>query len=604
MSQLVQTEITIEGRNITNFSSLSLSQSIFEHHTFQLSCPAEAIDGTTGAILNTSRNLVGTAITIQISAIGSDASMQFKGLVTQVEAARYSGHAGDIIISGYSPTILMDNGPHCKSWENKTISDIAQDVIRHFPQNLLPSQVTPTHSEPLSYTVQYKETAWRFLSRLNSTYGEWFYYDGEKLVLGAPHGDEARLLYGSNLSQFNMMLQVRPVNFQVMAYDYIHHQVYNATPGDVSNRAGLSNLGQHALQKSEQFYNTNPRQWHNDSLTNQQQLDAFVNIRAAMQSSNMVRFTGNSGHPGVKIGGSIHVEGRNVFNQADETFGDYTILSTHHHCDVHGNYRNEFTAIPAGIRMPPFNIPTVPHCETQSALVTDNNDPEGLGRIRVRFHWMNNREKSPWIRVASPHAGSGKGMFFMPETDEEVIVGFEGDNPIRPYIIGSVYHGQAGCNFANSGNNIKAIQTRSGNKIIMNDGDGSVQISDSNGNNMIMDGNGNINVRSGESIVFTCENSKLEMKKDGTININGKVFTASIDDDINLNTKNIKLNGSQEIKIEGSSKGVSIKGMKVAVEGDTSMDLKGLNTKVEGNVQLDLKGGAMASLSAGIVKIN
>ncbi len=98
--------------------------------------------------------------------------------------------------------------------------------------------------------------------------------------------------------------------------------------------------------------------------------------------------------------------------------------------------------------------------EAQSAIVTDNHDPKGLGRIRVKFHWMTDGEKSPWLRVTSLYGGDGKGMFFIPEIGEEVMVGFEGNSPTKPYIIGTVYNGKAKTNFSNQDNDVKVLQTK------------------------------------------------------------------------------------------------------------------------------------------------
>src|SRR5690606_969454 len=102
-------------------------------------------------------------------------------------------------------------------------------------------------------------------------------------------------------------------------------------------------LGKHALQKSESFYASQPKQWHNQFLTNKKQLDDFVNTRASMQSSNMVQIHGNSNHPGVQVGATIKVGGKNVFSLADESFGDYHVISVQHQCDGQGNYSNDFT---------------------------------------------------------------------------------------------------------------------------------------------------------------------------------------------------------------------------------------------------------------------
>lgn len=592
MAQLVGIGIDIDGKTIKQFSSFSLSQAIFDHHTFRLVCPAESIDGTSGDIFNSSKNMIGGAITVQIDSVKSAGTLQFSGVITQVEAARYSGHAGDIIINGFSPTILLDNGPHCKSWEKKAIKNIAQDVLKHFPQNLLQPKISPSYSETLSYTVQYKETAWQFLTRLSSNYGEWLYFDGQKLILGAPQGNNAKLFYGKNLDRFNMALEVRPANFQLMAYDYMNHEVYDGRPASIASKAGLNELGKHALQKSEQFYGTQPKQWHNHFLTNKKQLDDYVNTRASMQSSNLVRFHGSSGHPGVRVGGAVTVEGKNVFNQSDESFGDYTVVSVNHYCDGQGNYNNDFVAIPSGIKMPPVPMYKEARSETQSALVTDNHDPNGLGRVRVKFHWMNGSEKSPWLRVTTPHAGGGKGMFIMPEIGEEVIVGFEGDSPTKPYIIGSVYHGKAKNEFSNGGNDVKAFQSRSGNKVLLNDKDGSVFVSDAKGNSLMIDGKGNIAVKSSETIKLECGDSKIELKQDGTIEILGKKFVkikstqqVSVLSDQNTYVKGAtKLGLMSDAKIETSSP-------QIEESAIASFKLSSPMVQIEGQAMTDIKGG-------------
>ncbi|MEP7279634.1 MAG: phage baseplate assembly protein V, partial [Bacteroidota bacterium] len=575
--------ISIEGKHIKQFSSFALSQHIFNHHSFRLVCPTEAIDGESGTIFHSSKDMIGGSFNVKIDAVGGTGSLQFSGVITEIEAARHSGHAGDIIISGYSPTILLDNGPHCKSWEKKAVKNIAQDILRHFPQNLLQPKIAPSYGETLSYTVQYKETAWQFLCRLSATYGEWLYYDGQKLMLGPPQGSSIKLLYGSTLHHFSMALQVRPASFQMMAYDYMNNEVYDGAPSGIAAKAGLSELGKHTLHKSEKFYAVKPKQWHNQFLTNKKQLDDFVNTRASMQSSNMVRFNGSSDHPALQVGGGASIEGRNVYNHADESFGDYTIISVEHHCDGQGNYSNSFVAIPASVKMPPLTAYAEPHCETQSALVTDNYDPKGLGRVRVRFHWMNDTEKSPWLRVTSPHGGDGKGMFFIPEVGEEVIVGFEGDSPVKPYIIGTVYHGKAKTDFSNNGNDVKALQTRSGNMIVMNDAEGSVHVADAKGNNVKMDGGGNINVTASDNIVLTCGDAKIEMKKDGTINITGKKIIINADDQAVLESKQAKFTA------DGGGNEATMEGMKAAVKGTTETKIDGAQTTVSASAKVTVQ---------------
>ncbi|AEV98938.1 type IV secretion protein Rhs [Niastella koreensis] len=604
MAQLISSNITIAGTPIKQITSFQLTQNIFDHHYFRLVCPAESLEGLEGGMLQSSRNLIGGVLQASFSTPATGSGLQFRGIVMQVEADRFSGHTGNIIISGTSPTIVLDNGPHCKSWEKKAIKNIAQDVLKHFPQDLLQPQVSPAYPETLAYTVQYKQTAWQFLNFLCSGYGEWLYYDGNQLQIGAPKASDATALtFGSNISRFSMALQVQPANSQMMAYDYLNHDVYTSTPQSIESKAGLNDLGRHVFQASNTVYATQPKVWNNQFVSNKKQLDDSINIRMAMQSSNTVRFSGSSAHPGVKIGGNISIQGQNLYNMAGESYGEYTVLSISHYFDEQGNYSNDFTAVPSTIKLPPVKAGAMPHSETQSAMVTDNHDPKGLGRVRVKFHWMNGAEKTPWIRVTSPHGGGGKGMFFIPEVGEEVIVGFEGDSPIKPYIIGTVYHGKASNAYSNAANDVKALQTRSGNKVIMNDKDGSVFVEDKDGNSMLIDGAGNITVKSNKTVLIdatneiTLKTKKITMLAEDEIVMQSKVLDAQFTETSTIYGKNENNVLAKTTVTIGSDNKVDIGGLEVSTYGKTKVALDS-----EGSVEAN--GKLMTTIVGGQVKLN
>ncbi len=581
MAQLTATTININGKDIAQFTSFTLQQNIFEHHNFTLVCPAESIDGKVGSVFNQSKELIGAPINVRTLAIAGKGRLDFAGVVTQVETARFSGHAGDLIITGYSPTILLDSGPHCKSWEKKALKNIATDVLSHFPQNLLNPKIAPTNGETLSYIVQYKETAWQFLNRMGATYGDWFYYNGKNVVLGTPIGTNVDLVFGSNLSRFNMSLQVRPSNFEVIAYDYLNDAVYDTTPGGIEGRAGLDNFGKHTYKKSQTFFGTQPKQWNNNYVTNKKQLDDFTNTRAAAQSSNMVKFNGASGHPGVQLGNTVEVKGNNIFNNADEAYGQFTVIGVTHHTDGQGNYNNDFLAIPASIKTPPVTAYTEPHCETQSAIVTDNYDPKGLGRVRVRFRWMKPSEKTPWIRMMMPHAGGAKGHFFIPELEEEVVVAFEDNNALKPYVQGSIYNAGQNNSYSNEGNDVKIIQTRSGTKIRMNDAEGSVFVEDPSGNTWLMDGKGNIKVNAPNNMSF----------------IVGKNFDISVGENMTTNI------GTNETMTVGSNKTLRVAKDYMQFSDNKKVTIKTDSTENIGNSYKQMAGESDIQTFKGDMKI-
>jgi len=65
-------------------------------------------------------------------------------------------------------------------------------------------------------------------------------------------------------------------------------------------------------------------------------------------------------------------------------------------------------------------------------IVTNNNDPEGLGRVKVALPWLADQAETDWARVVSPMAGPERGVWFLPEVDDEVLVAFEHGSPSAP----------------------------------------------------------------------------------------------------------------------------------------------------------------------------
>lgn len=106
-------------------------------------------------------------------------------------------------------------------------------------------------------------------------------------------------------------------------------------------------------------------------------------------------------------------------------------------------------------------------------IVTNNQDPDGLGRIKVHFPWLSDQNESFWARVSTLMAGIDRGSFFIPEVDDEVLVAFGYGDINEPYIIGSLWNGVDLPPETNSDgkNNIRKIKSRSGHEIIFNDDD-------------------------------------------------------------------------------------------------------------------------------------
>jgi len=147
-------------------------------------------------------------------------------------------------------------------------------------------------------------------------------------------------------------------------------------------------------------------------------------------------------------------------------------------------------------------------------LVTNNRDPDGLGRLKVKFPWLNDEDESYWARVASPMAGSGRGFYALPEVDDEVLVVFEHGVVEYPYVIGALWNGKDKPPESNSDgkNNKRAYKSRSGHIIRFDDSSGGekVEIIDKNNNQIVIDASKNqITISSQSDIKITSSTGKL-----------------------------------------------------------------------------------------------
>src|SRR5262249_35696979 len=104
-------------------------------------------------------------------------------------------------------------------------------------------------------------------------------------------------------------------------------------------------------------------------------------------------------------------------------------------------------------------------------IVTNNQDPEGMCRVKVKFAWRERDDESYWARVATLMAGDSRGSLFLPEVDDEVLVAFDQGDIHHPYVIGSLWNGQDAAPEKNSNgkNDIRKIRSRSGHEFIFDD---------------------------------------------------------------------------------------------------------------------------------------
>jgi len=110
--------------------------------------------------------------------------------------------------------------------------------------------------------------------------------------------------------------------------------------------------------------------------------------------------------------------------------------------------------------------------------VSDNTDPAGLARVRVRLPWHADGETSFWARSAMPMAGADRGTYFLPEVGDEVLVAAEQGDPSHLYVLGVLWNGRdkPPADNDDGANDTRLIKTRAGHTIRFNDDDADPEI--------------------------------------------------------------------------------------------------------------------------------
>ncbi|MBZ5553744.1 MAG: phage baseplate assembly protein V [Acidobacteriia bacterium] len=151
------------------------------------------------------------------------------------------------------------------------------------------------------------------------------------------------------------------------------------------------------------------------------------------------------------------------------------------------------------------------------AIVLDNKDPQGMGRVKVRLPGLLDDDSGLWARIATLMAGKDRGTFFLPETDDEVLVAFEHGDVSRPYILGALWNGKDTPPDTNADgkNNLRFIKSRSGHLIRLDDSDGKekIEIIDKSGNNSITidTANKTITITSAQDITLDASQGKIKL---------------------------------------------------------------------------------------------
>jgi type VI secretion system secreted protein VgrG len=542
--------IQIGDEKLSRFSKLMINQKVNTHHKFSLlqPLPKEFVSQA----IEKAQSYIGQSIKIEISpkTMVTESSFVFNGIITEAQMVRTSGAAGGIIINGYSPTIAMEGAPHTKSYTDKTLADIINGITGKYSKQKINPKVSLKNDVTMPYTVQYGESDFGFLARMAQKKGEWFFFDGQELQFGKPATKTFSLEYGRLLHSFNIEMRAKSLGFEYVGYDPSAADIQRASSEEVGYQP--KGYSKNMYDASKKLFPDNSTMLYSHALeegNSRTHLVSRATTQLQSRASDLVTAKGDSDETGLRLGDVVVIQesafsltGNPLDGLQEQNFGSYIITDIVHVCDESGAYHNTFDAVPESVLCPPYgNVHSHPNTDSQPAVVTDNNDPAGLGRVQVQFAWQKDEgNNTPWIRMTNPHAGGGKGMYFIPEIGEEVLVAFEAGNAEKPFVLGAMYNGNESSSYSTAGNDQKVIQTRSGTKIIMNDAIGSVFIEDPSGNTWMMDGKGNISVNAPKNFTLTAgENINMSAGKN--------VSVSAGEDMTNSANKNISQTAGQDI---------------------------------------------------------
>jgi uncharacterized protein involved in type VI secretion and phage assembly len=278
-----------------------------------------------------------------------------------------------------------------------------------------------------------------------------------------------------------------------------------------------------------------------------------------------------------------------IENMGTKVSGSYYVTSVEHTFGESGpGVTTRFTAgnrAPVGLADllggPPSGAPPWGANGLVAGVVTNITDPDKSGRVKVKFPSLSSADESAWARVVAPGAGQTRGIEFLPEVNDEVMVGFEQGDLRYPVVLGGVWSKKFLPPISETDSTVKmrTIQTRLGHKIELQDGDGDDTKS--------------------VTITLADDKTKLTMAQDRVEveSASGKPITMK--------------SGDSKVEIDGSGN-ITIKGKKVTIDGGTGdVEIKGMNIKLTASSQMALKAtgpfkaeGALANLeSSGITTV-
>ncbi|XHX78662.1 MAG: VgrG-related protein [Stenomitos frigidus ULC029] len=392
------------------------------------------------------------------------------GEITAIETHFTSGSQAPIIIRGYDRSHRLHRGHHNRSFQNMTDTDIVNKIIREVD---LPAGSIEDSGAPHDYVFQENQTNLEFLRERAARNGFELFVQNGKLNFRKPKNDQTlELTWLKQLTSFQVRVtsaeQVDAV--EVRGWNYKQKKAIVATRNQDTSLTKTDHGKGKTTSSAFQGKPDSPKLIVVDQpIATQQEADKIAQSLFDELCDEFVHADARAqGHPSIRPGRVVKLKGMGKYS------GDYYITETHHSFSERV-YTTAFSI--RGLRggdllsllAPPTRLQ--PGQTLLIGQVTNNDDPEGLGRVRVQFPTLTEDHESDWARVVAIGAGKNRGFDCLPEIDDEVLVGFEHGDIHRPFVIGGLWNGSddppesVSSSVMGSKVRLRTIKTRTGHQI-------------------------------------------------------------------------------------------------------------------------------------------
>ena len=378
---------------------------------------------------------IGKPVEVQLGALTERVPQTiFKGEVVTIEPTFGAGGC-HVLVRAYDRSHVLHRARRVRTFQNQTTSDIVKKVLGEAGL----TAKCEASGDPYEFVQQDNETDWDFIWRLADRAGLEFVVDGDVGELRKPTAEGAiELRWPETLRSFapraTAVQQVQEVTLR--AHNPKTKQTIEAvvTRPEQIAQIGMKRADVTVFDDASIHVATEPVESQGEAKALAQALlDKLANGYIAAEGVA-------PGNPRIRAGCTVNVTGVGA-----KFSGTYRVAHSTHVLRA-GAYETRFANSPAhtvsgmlggsSSAAPSFGAHLV------LGVVTNNNDPEELGRVRVRYPALGDEYESAWARVATPSAGNKRGLLMLPVVDEEVLVGFEHNDTRRPYVLGSLFNGK------------------------------------------------------------------------------------------------------------------------------------------------------------------